>query len=408
MSDTIPATTVSFWQTLNRAVITLLGVQLLGGMMLAPHSTFFPIYVQERGYSAIVLANIAAANQVAGLIASLVGGALADWLGRKQTLILGSLGFGIASCVFLVNSAWGIALLWVAGGFLIGLYVLGSESYLMDVAAPQFLGLTSALFNWGYTLGGVLSSPLAGLLLERWDYGLLAAVLIASALLTSGWISFILPPSPLAQVARPGWRELFGYRPVAGRPLILLLAGLRFLPTLYYAMLLLLIPLLLNNNGASKTVIALYATASWSAASLAQLAVGYAADKWSVNGTTALTFAVSLGSMIVLALGSGQLWVIFAAGLVGIAAAWSLSTLLPPLVAQATAPAERGRTLGFIHLFWNLAMILGALLGGQLFSRSASLPFVAAITTNVIVWLLLFLFVRAVRHSSAAGSAGHE
>ena len=400
MSDLTEPATGTFWQSLNRAVVTLLGVQLLGGMMLAPHTTFFPIFVQERGYSAIVLANIAAANQVAGLIASLVGGALADWLGRKQTLILGSLGFVIASCVFLLDGAWGIALLWVVGGFLIGLYVLGSESYLMDAAAPQFLGLTSALFNWGYTLGGVLSSPLAGLLLERWDYGLLAIVLIAFALLTSGWISFILPPSPLAMVERPGWRELFGYRPVASRPIILLLAGLRFLPTLYYAMLLLLIPLLLNDSGASKTIIALYATASWSAASLAQLAVGYAADKWSTNGTTALTFAVSLGSMIVLALDNSQLWVIFAAGLVGLAAAWSLSTLLPPLVAQATEQAERGRTLGFIHLFWNLAMILGALLGGQLFSRGANLPFVAAIVTNVGAWLLLFLFVRAVRYSS--------
>jgi MFS family permease len=393
----------SFWQTITRPTAALLALQLMSGMILAPHLTFFPIYVKDLGYSAIVIANIAAAKQVAGLISSVIGGTLSDTLGRKRTLLLGNLGYLLASFAFLVVSPNWIGLLWTIGGLGLGLHTLGGQSYLMDTAPKNYLGLTSALFNWGYTLGGVLSSPIAGYLLDRWDYGVFAVALVAFSILTIAVNQFVLPRSPVERHTHdPGMKRFFGYSEIATRPTVWVLTALRFLPTFYYAIMLLLVPLLLDAAGASKTTIAWYATISWMAASLAQAVVGYAADQWGPNLSTALTFTVLLSSVLGIGLWSDSLWVVFIFGTLGIAAAWSLSTLLPPLVAQVTVPEDRGRVLGFIHLWWNLAMIVGSIAGGVLFEIAAGLPFLIAGFAIISAMALLFAFYRLVARSRSA------
>jgi len=393
----------SFWQSLNRSTVALLSLQLMSGIILAPHLTFFPLYIKDLGYSAIVIANIAAAKQIAGLIASMIGGTLSDSIGRKYTLMLGNLGYLLSSFAFLMVSPKWIGLLWTIGGFGLGLHTLGGQSYLIDAAATKFLGLTSALYNWGYTLGGVLSSPIAGYLLDRWDYGVLGIALVAFSLLTIALNQFVLPRSPVEQGAHTAsFKHFFGYRDIATRPAVLILTALRFLPTFYYAIMLLLIPLLLDAAGASKTTIAWYATISWIGASLAQAAVGVAADRWGPKRSTALAFVTLLASILGIGLWSGRLWVVFIFGTVGIAAAWSLSTLLPSLVALVTVPEDRGRVLGFIHLWWNLAMIVGSLAGGALFEIASGLPFLAAGIANIGSLGLLFLFFQKVARSRPA------
>jgi MFS family permease len=372
----------------------------MGGMMLSPHFAFFPLYVKELGYSAILIARIAAAKQVAGLIASLIGGTLSDSLGRKRTLLLGNFGYLLSSFAFLIASPNWIGLLWAISGFGLGLHTLGGQSYLMDAAAPNYLGLISALFNWGYTFGGALSSPVVGLILERGSYGLLAWAMIVFSMCTIAVNQFILPRSPVERQARStGLRSLFGYGDIATRSTVLILAVLRFLPTLYYATMLILIPLLLDAAGASKTTIAWYATTSWVMASLAQAVVGRAADRWGPKSPTVMTFAALLISAFGTGLWPSSLWTVLVFGTTGTAAAWSLSTLLPSLVAQDTVPEECGRVLGFIHLWWNLAMIVGSMAGGALYEIASGLPFFVAGVINLLSVALLFVFYRLVAHS---------
>jgi MFS family permease len=387
----------SLYSHLNRPILALLALQLMGGMILAPQSTFFPLYIKDLGYSAMLIANIATAKQVAGLISSLVGGTLSDSLGRKRTLLLGNVGYLLSSVAFLVVSPTWIGLLWTIGGFGLGLHTMGGQSYLMDAAAPGFLGLISALFNWGYTLGGALSSPIAGLLLDRWDYGVLAWALVVFSTCTVAFNQFVLPGSPVARQPRaPSLKRSFGYCDVATRPTVLILSALRFLPTVYYATMLILIPLLLDAAGASKTIIALYATVSSVVASLSQAVVGRAADRWGPKTPAAITFGALLASVFGTGLWPSNLWAVFVSGTIGIAAAWSLSTLLPSLVAEAAVPEERGRILGFIHLWWNVAMIVGSMAGGALFEIASGLPFLVTGIPNVFSIALLFAFYRLV------------
>jgi predicted MFS family arabinose efflux permease len=94
-------------------------------------------------------------------------------------------------------------------------------------------------------------------------------------------------------------------------------------------------------------------------------------------------------------------------GTTGIAAAWSLSTLLPTLVAQAAVPEERGRILGFVHLWWSLAVIVGAMMGGALFEIAPGLPFLISGTANLASLVLLYVFFRLVRAGRLAVGDSH-
>jgi MFS family permease len=374
----------------------LLLLQLLGGMMLAPQRTFLPIYLKELGYSAIGISALAAARQAAGLVASLVGGSLSDRLGRKWTILAGEAGFLLGSLAFLASQQRWIAPLWAASGFGLGLHTLGGQSYLVDVAQSGSLGVWSALYNWGYTLGGALSSPIVGFLLDRGDYRVFGATCAGLALATMTANALALPQTRVPRIESAEARNpLFGYAGIATRSPVIVLALLRFLPTLYWGMALVLIPLLLDASGATKTAIALYATISQMIAALAQLATGRAADALGPEHPTIAVLAALVASILGIAAYPRQQLALLAFGTVSTAAAWSLSTLLPLWTARVTAPQERGRVLGWVHLWWNAAMIAGSMAAGPLLKQWTSLPFVVAGTLNLgTIALALVFFCR--------------
>jgi len=374
---------------LTRPIVALLLLQLMGGMMLSPQRTFFPVYARELGHPAVLIATWVTVRQLMGLVASLVGGTLSDAWGRKWTFLAGQIGFLLCSMVFLLPQPWWIAVLWSLSGLGSGLHTLGGQSYLVDAAPPGHMGLLSALYNWGYTLGGALSSPVAGYLLDHWDYRLFGTVLAAFALATIAVNLFALPRTAhRAKRDATSWKTLFGYRDIATRPPVVMLALLRFLPTFAYGMAAVLIPLLLDSAGATKTTIALYATISQVVATAAQLISGRAADRahqerGHVRGPTIVVFSAMTVGIFGLAALPGQVLGLFIFGTLAIAAAWSLSTLLPLWVAHVTPHQERGRVLGWIHLWWNAAMMAGAMTGGALVEGSQSLPFLIAGMLNL-------------------------
>jgi MFS family permease len=381
---------------LNRPILIMLLLQLMGGMMLSPHRTFFPLYARELGYSAFVISVFATIRQMMGLLASLVGGSLSDSLGRKRTLLLGEVGFLLSSLVFLTRSEGAIGVLWALGGLGMGFHTLGGQSYLMDNARAGYLGILTALYNWGYTLGGTLSSPVAGFALDSWDYRVFGTALALFAALTIGLNVLVLPRSYLSHApTAASWKRLFGYGELATRRPVILVVLLRLLPTVYWGMALVLLPILLDDAGASKTTIALYATVSQVIATLAQVAVGRSIDRFGTRLPTMITLSALTASILATAALPYQLWAVFAFGTLGAAAAWSLSTLLPSWVSHVAHPQERGRVLGWIHLWWNLGMILGTMAGGALFERWAGLPFLFAGVLNFGTIAVAWTFFRS-------------
>jgi len=380
-------------------VILLLGVQLLGGMALSPQRAFIPVYLGEQlGYTAVTVSLCIAAGRVMGVVSSAFGGMLSDALGHRRTLVLGLVGFAVSSLTFLVPLPWLAVLLWAVSDLAAGFYTLGGQGYLIDVTAPSRLGMFSAFYYWGLVIGGVLSNPIAGAVLDSAGFGVFGASLLALSLATAVGTALFLPclRDEGSREASSWGSLLAGYSAIARRPVVVVLALLRFLPTCYWGVATVLIPLLINRLTGTKMAVALYAVLSQVAASLAQLAAGRAADRWGPKGPTLTALGVLVLSATGLAGSVAHLWSFYTFGVLAACAAWSLSSLSPRLVVEATAAEERGRVLGIVHTFWNVGMLVGSLVGGALVDLAVGLPFFATAALNLATIVLAFSFFRSI------------
>ena len=384
----------------------LLLSQLIGGIIAGPCHTFLPAYLSDLGLSAILIAAIFTTQRIMGLVSSLVGGAMSDFLSPKQTLLLGQIGLVCAALAFASQSVILVVILWAIYGFGTGLHTLGGQSYLIDNANHKHLGMLTALYYWGNTVGGAVGGPIAALLMGDFNYRRFAIAMAATAivglLVTAGLLPTIrrtkeaqkADETPDEQTLR-NRRRFFGYGEIAQRPTARYLGALRFLPTFCYGMMTIFVPLLLRKNGGSAAVLAAYVTVSSVTAALSQFSVGRIADKVSPRWPTIICYLSLAVSAILVGLFSATIWGAFLFGVLGIASAWSLSVLMAPLVARAAAPEERGRTLGFMHLFWNLGMILGSIFGGIFFEAWIGLPFIVGGIVVAVCPVIVVMFFRA-------------
>ncbi len=361
---------------MNRPVRILLLLQFLGGAILVAQRTFFPLYADGAGLSPTAIAFVNGGRQITGMLAALIGGYLADAIGRKWTYFAGNVAFLFSGLLFLSDSPTAVSVLWIASGFLFGLRTLGGQSYLVDAAESRRLGMTSALFTWGTTIGGATGTLLLGVLLDRSGYGPFASSLLSLAAVVLLLNALAMPR--LRSGPRVDSRRHASYRSLLRRPDVLMLTALRFLPTFYWGMAIVLIPLLLVDLGGSTLTVAAYGTVSQVAASIAQILTGRFVDK---RGPRVPSMVVLIGLVIAIvgtAVFAGNLVMVFAMSAVAASAAWSMSALVPVLVAISLPLEHRAKTLGWIHLWWNIGMVVGSSVGGALFEAGRALPFAVA------------------------------
>jgi MFS family permease len=271
------------WTDLRGAALwpaaVLVLVQTLNGIWYGPQVTFFPVYLQEQlGLAPAVIGVVVSGALMAGMVAALFGGTLAEMLGSKWVLVCG-LGFSaVGALAFLVHTPGLVALLWFAGGAGLALISVGGASYLTRLSARQSLGVLASVYMLSFTLGGVIGNPVGGAIIERRGFaafGLAELALIgASALVAILFMVYLKDRSTGSTSVRAFWT---GALPMTRRVRVRLLMGLRCLPTIFYGMLTVLIPLLLNTLTGNKTLVATYGAATLILASAAQLAAGRAA-----------------------------------------------------------------------------------------------------------------------------------
>lgn len=393
--------------TRGRPVVLLLTIQLLSGIVVSPQGFFFPIFLEEQlGYTTVLVSASIAMGRLLGVVSAIIGGALSDAMGRKWTLVLGLFGLFFGSVMFVSRSSWIVILLWSVSAVGMGFHSLGGQGYLIDVVGTGRLGFISALYHWGYTLGGAISSPAAGAILDTWGFGTFGFSLAAIAFAAALAAMVLLPrlPSETTGESTSWRRSLFGYGDVFRHPLTMALGLMRFLPTCYYGMATVLNPLLINRMAASKTAVAWYGTITLILATLAQMLAGRSADRWGHRMPTLTTFAVLIVSIAGQAVFATELWSYYVFGVLGISAAWSLSTLMPVLVSDATPIEERGRVLGTLHLLWNVGMMAGSLIGGVLVEAAMGLPFIVAACLNLGAVVVTIRFFRMINPQPKPGA----
>ncbi len=186
------------------------------------------------------------------------------------------------------------------------------------------------------------------------------------------------------------------------------LMGMRCLPTIFYGMLTVLIPLLIFDLSGSKVVVAAYGTVNLIMASAAQLLAGRSADRWGARGPTIVAYACVVLAGLGLTATFATVWGLFVFGVLGVAAAWSLSTLMYVWVADGVSKAEHASSFGLLHAVWSLSMITGSLLGGSLVRTFPGLPFLVAGLLNVGSLVLALAYygrpARGTQHHSVPGA----
>ncbi|MCA9891241.1 MAG: MFS transporter, partial [Anaerolineae bacterium] len=225
-----------FSRFLKRQYIPLYGlllVQLLMGMMLGPRSNFFQIYLNEAvAYPVWQVSQVLALGQVVTMLSSILAGSLGDRWGHKWVLALGMLALVLSNLLFNVEIPGAVIVLWCVGSFGMALTTIGGQGYLTMASSVGVLGLASALYNWGYTAGGAIGTPLATVVLGENNYVLLGLTLAGFTLLPV-IVASLLPQLQPSEARKRKRGNNVGYS-IFLRKRIFILALLRFLPTCYY------------------------------------------------------------------------------------------------------------------------------------------------------------------------------
>ena len=365
--------------------ILLVVVQTINGMWYMPQISFFPVYLHEQlGLPPAVIGGVVAGAQVSGMAMALLGGWVTGFLGSKWVLVCGLALSGLASLAFQIHTPWLVALLWFFGGAGLALITVGGASYLTRLSLRGALGMLAAIYALSMTVGGAIGTPISGVLIERRGFsafGWVETALIAlAALLAVFFMVYLRDRTPEPASLRVFWS---GALSMVRRAKVRQLLGLRCLPTIFYGMLTVLIPLLIFDLSGSKVVVAAYATANLILASAAQLLAGRSADRWGARGPTLVAYACIILAGLGLTATVDTIWGLFIFGVIGVAAAWSLSALMYVWVADGVSKPEHASSFGLLHAVWSLSMITGSLLGGLLVRTFPGLPFLVAGLLNI-------------------------
>ena len=374
-------------------IVTVLFLNNLAGASVRP---LLPVYVErELGLSPAFSGLLLGVESLVGGMVSLAAGAVADAVGHRRVLIAGFAGFTFGLLQFTTHQPWLMVVLAVLYGMAHGLRSTAGQSYLLTAASAGSVGVATAAYFLGGTLGQAAGSAVAGPAIETWGFAPFALIAIGMNLVPLVIAARFLPTLPRAASAHrslhPG--EMLA---IVRRRELLLLGGLRFFPTAFWGVWSLVIPLLLFRATESIVLTALYSTTGLVLSSISQFVVGRWSDRHGRKIPTLIFLGLQALAPVVAAGFTGYPAVLFGTGVVGMASGWTMSVLVLGAVRDRTQPHERGRAVGFIHTLWSLGLFVGSASAGLLLDLHASIPLAMAVGFSLVaIALAVALYRRA-------------
>ncbi|MDX2969396.1 MFS transporter [Kribbella solani] len=374
------STLMAPWRGLSPAVWILVlarAVNKIGAFTLPFLGVVLTVeFGASLGQTGVILAVFGAAT----IPSRLLGGQLADRLGRRRTIVLGLTGCAVAQLwIAFSHALWSAVLATILLGFAFEIYEPPSQAMIADVTDPEDRPAAYGLYSAALAAAGVLAGLLAAAI-SHWDLRWLFAADAITCLACSVLVALTLPnearepkePAPTV----PVWRD---------RRLMLLLAGGTVFATIYMQ-LVIGVPLTLLEQGLPKsgTGIILAVSAVTLIAAQRLLRVQHL-DDFRAIATGYVLVAVGL---VVVALAHSLAIFLVAAVL------WSLGELflLTRYLTQASglAPEQaRGRYLAVFGLSWGIATTIAPLTVTQLLASAG--PAGLWLTTAAVAAVLAVL-----------------
>ena len=362
-------------ELLNRRFIALLIVSFFSSFVSAPLNTLLPVYVEaDLLGTPLFSGGLRAAFLILGGVFAVPAGRLADTWGVKPVYVLGTLGPILAGVIFYSGDPLLLTALCTGIGISSGFNSAGGQSYLISAAPSSVIGIASAGYFLGNTLGSASGNFLSGPIADAYGFQTLGFCITLAGVVLVLMSILTLPAIPSPKSADNS-RNLSALIQLFRRLDVCLLLGIRYLPTSYWGAVTLLLPLLIFRIAGTSTAATNYSAISLIIAACFQVLTGRLCDRigrWRPILVSASLVAISaLG----LALTAHTLTGIYAFGILATASAWSLSTTMPGLIQLIAREDEKGRVVGAAHLAWSLGMLSGSLGGGKLIDWGPIWPF---------------------------------
>jgi MFS family permease len=371
--------------------MVLLLVQFLVSIRDVPLGSFLVLYLQNQSYTPATISQVVASAQVAGMLAALIGGWLATRMGIKSLFVLGLVITAANGFVFQSANLGLVVLLWAIGGAGGALATIAGSSLLTQLGRHGQLGLLSGLFILSTTASGAIGHPAASALIQIYGYPVFALigqgfVMLAALVVWRWWVSELAETPTQTK----GTLDMRMIRPWPVQLIIIM----RTLATINYGMMLVLVPLRLNELTGDMNLVASYGSASLVVAAIGQYLAGHAADRWGGLWPSLISFAVVVIAGVAIFVAADQVWVLFVAGVVSIAAAWALSTMMFIWVSDRVPQADHAPLFGLLYAVWSVSMVIGSLAGGWLVEMQPGLPFGVLGLSNLLGIVLIVQFYR--------------
>ncbi len=361
----------------DRRFLALLFVSFLISFLNAPSYALLPVYVEaDLARSPLFAAGLRSTFLILGGVIALVAGRLADRWGPKPVYVIGTIGPLIAGAVFLTGDPASLALLCLGLGVTAGFDSAGGQSYLISVIGAKRIGIASAGYFVGNTLGTSLGNLFAGPIADAHGYGHLGRLVIAGSVGLILVAGFILPNieahHPEIKAAEP--RASF-----RARREVWFLLGLRYLPTCYWGAVTLTLPLLIYRLTESNAAVSTFSAVTLAIAAICQIATGRLCDRIGRWRPIFVAATLETLSALGLALYADSIAGIYVFGILAAASAWALSTTMPGLLQLVARPGEQGRLVGLAHFAWSAGMLTGNLGAGRLIDVNPAWPFAISV-----------------------------
>lgn len=191
----------SLWRSNFGVMMISSGIWRIGGRMTYP---FWPLYVLHLGGNYIHIGLISAVSSVLSLVPALLGGYLADAVGRKKMVYTMSAMMALTGAIYFLAPSWEWLL--VASSLdavFSGLRQPAFNALLADSTRAETRGLSYGMWQTVPPIFGFFSPYIIGVLMDRygvipaqrWAYLALIATSSISALMRFKFLTETLPPN---------------------------------------------------------------------------------------------------------------------------------------------------------------------------------------------------------------------
>ncbi|MCP3707229.1 3-(3-hydroxy-phenyl)propionate transporter MhpT [Paraburkholderia sp. CNPSo 3274] len=384
-------------------------VAVLEGVDLQSTGVAAPRMAREFGLSVSQMGLAFSAGMLGLLPGAMIGGRLADRIGRKRVLLLSMVAFGVFS--IFTAQAWSFATLLVArvltgiglGGAMPNLIALSAEA-----VAPRLRNTAVSIMYCGMPLGGALAALIGVLSAGDTEWRHIFYAGGVGPLVVAPLILACLPESAAYEAASsrarstqggppPTWRVLFG----EGRAAVTAQIWISFFCTLIVLYFLLnWLPSLIVSRGLTRSQAGVTQIFFNVGSVIGVLAIGMLMDRLRPGRVVAAVYAGIAISLFMLAGAGNMFWISVSVLLAGMGVVGAQS-MLYALSAASYATVMRGTGVGAAVAVGRVGSIVGPLAAGQLLAGGASATTVigASVPVTVVAALAALLAVRRARES---------